>query len=116
MYVQVIVGILFIFFLKHNSVGFLLAIVLEAIAIANLGSLVAKPLSKVALQVQSLLNNVCRSLRSPLKETNLITKIHSKYLRHLQYFKTLHRVFIYVIGWQVVVFGINIASIVYRKQ
>ena len=63
---------------------------LDAIAIANLGSLVAKPLSKAALQVQSLPNNVSRSLRSPSKETNLITKIHSKHLRYLQYFKSIY--------------------------
>ena len=72
--------------------------------------------AQFALQVRSLPNNVSRSLRSPSKETNLITKIHSKYLRYLQYFKTLHRVFVYVIGWQAVAFGINSASIVYRKE
>ena len=83
------------------------------IIIVNLGSLVAKPLSKVALQVQSLPNNVSKSLRSPSKETNLLTKIHSK---AFAIFKTLHRIFVYVIGWQAVAFGINSASIVYRKE
>ena len=85
MYVQGIVEILFYLFSKAQFCTFSLMLFGHCvrshggIAISNLGSLVAKPLSKVALQVQSLPNNVSRSLRSPLKETNLITKIHSNY-------------------------------------
>ena len=85
MYVQGIVEILFYLFSKAQFRTFSLMLfghcvrIHGGIVISNLGSLVAKPLSKATLQVQSL-----------------------NYLRHLQY---LYRVSVHVIGWQAVALG-----------